>query len=416
MSQESRKTLRLTPQNVKSLPPASSGYRDTLVGGLTLRVWPSGARSFALEYSRRGRTRRYTIGNVSLAEARKKAQQLRSEVLAGRDPQAEKSQAQHRAITVKDLTNQCLAALELREATADEYRRLADVEIIPAIGQRAAAELTRGEIRTLFRKIAKRAPYIANRAFGVLRRVYSWAAVEDLIIGTPFVGLPAPASEHASDRVLTTAELRALLLALDTLPGQRSDAVLLLLLTGARREMVVGLRSAELELDGQEPRWTIPAERMKAGRPHVVPLSKAAVDVLERRKATAVEGALFPPAHGKAPSMWWASRYVRKLRAATEAQYRKLAKLPDDAPEAVPRWTIHSLRHSMATHLREDLRVPSEVVAAILAHAPPGSAVSRVYNRAELLPERRAALVAWAAWLSATKEGRRGNVLAHTRA
>jgi integrase len=62
-------------------------------------------------------------------------------------------------------------------------------------------------------------------------------------------------------------------------------------------------------------------------------------------------------------------------------------------------WTIHGLRHAVGTHLREDLGVRADVVSMILGHRLGGPAATRLYDRAQLLPERRAALVAWAAWL-----------------
>ena len=61
--------------------------------------------------------------------------------------------------------------------------------------------------------------------------------------------------------------------------------------------------------------------------------------------------------------------------------------------------TVHGLRHSLATHLREDLAIPPDVVSLILGHAVQGPAVSRIYDRAQRLGERRRALEAWAAWL-----------------
>ena len=64
------------------------------------------------------------------------------------------------------------------------------------------------------------------------------------------------------------------------------------------------------------------------------------------------------------------------------------------------RWRIHDLRHAVATHLREDLKVSSDVVSLILGHTPPGPRVTRIYDRSELLSERRAALVGWASWVT----------------
>ena len=256
------------------------------------------------------------------------------------------------------------------------------------------------------------APYTANRAFELLRRIYSWAVGRDLIPGTPFAGLEKPAEEASSERVLSRPELRALLRALERCPRESpfygamwnvyADAARLLLLTLVRRSAVLGMRRAELQdMDGADPRWVVPggAEgRSKSGRAHVVPLSTQAVAVLRRRLEAVTTEHLFPVGRYKAGedrSATWPSGFVEDLRAETLRQFQS-----ESGEKAVmARWRVHDLRHSAATHLREDLGASSEVVSLLLGHTPPGPRVSRIYNRAELLPERRAALVAWAAWL-----------------
>src|SRR5688500_11237462 len=111
-------------------------------------------------------------------------------------------------------------------------------------------------------KIAKRSAYTANRSFEVLRRVFSWAVEQDVIGASPFVGLKLPAREHKNERVLSTPEVRALWTGLDLVHQHHpdyADATRLLLLTGVRRDMVLGMNRRELEdLDGSEPRWVIP--------------------------------------------------------------------------------------------------------------------------------------------------------------
>lgn len=416
--------LRLTPQNVATLPAVGprGEYRDDLERGLVLRVTPKGARSLVVEYTIGRRSKRFLLGHVpplKLKAARKKARSVLADVALGKDPQAQKVAARQRALTVKDIGERCLNALEVRPATTEEYERLFKVEILPAFGHTSAADISRADVRAWSRRLAKRAPYVANRAFALLLRIYTWALAEDLLAAAPLAGLPKPAQERSSDRVLSAEELRSLLVAFDALPGQYSDAALLLLLTGTRREMVVGMRRAELELDEKEPRWTIPAERMKGGLAHVVPLSGWAVAVLERRLAESSGDAVFPPAtvDAKSESMWWSSKYVNRLNAAMLADLRKRKVLgPEDE---LLRWKVHELRHSVATHLREDLHVGGDVVSALLAHVPPTqggvSSATKVYLRARLLPERRAALVAWASWLESLKRGARGKLLPHAR-
>lgn len=407
---------KLTPANVKTLP-AQDGkrteWRDTLQPGLGLRVSPNGTRVWVFTYNHAGRTVRYRMGPLSMfgvAQARMAARGLWVKAAQGGHPQQQKAQARDReALTVGGLAERYLEAAELRPATRREWVRLVAVDMKP-LAKIPAGLLDRATIRDWARRIAKRAPYVGNRAFEVLRRVYSWAVSEDLLTGSPFVGLVKPATEKRAERVLSAVELRALLTALDGMRHQKADALRLLLLTVARRSMVMGARKSELELEGDDPRWMIPGVRMKSGRPHVVPLSKPAVAIF-RGLVTDTHECLFParPARGKAPRQPWAlldQRFLRHVRA----------KAQEALGATFPAWTVHSLRHTAATHLREDLGVGQDVVGALLAHARSGDATP-IYLRAELLAERRAALVAWAAWLDRLRLEQPGtaNVLPHRR-
>jgi integrase len=405
-------------------------YRIEGTRGLRLDVRAGGAMSWIVWYrTKAGKPRTHTLGRypeTSLKAAREAARKVVASVDLERDPHAEKLQARRalaeakkraaleKRTTVEAITQACLAALPLRPKTAKEWGRLATTEIIPAFGDQQAVALTRAEIRDWSERIAKRpAPYTANRAFELLRRVYSWAVENDLLAATPFVALKRPATEEASERVLSASEIRALLLALDAMDDETrrryrladsalarpySDAVRLLLFTGVRRDMVLGMRRSELEdLDGREPRWTIPggfAGRSKSGRAHVVPLSAQALYVIRPRLEEIELDTLFPPNRvAEAEFMTWSSRFVGELGVKMESVLRA----------RMARWTVHNIRHTIGTHLREDLGVSSEIVSLILGHTPPGARVTRVYNRAELLPERRAALAAWGRWLDRLK-------------
>jgi integrase len=265
----------------------------------------------------------------------------------------------------------------------------------------------------------------------VLRRTYTWGIERDLVTVLPFIGLKKPAPEVRSERVMTAAEIAAALSALDVLAQPRAlegerpkhasktgpgwpayaDAARLLFLTGVRRDMVLGMRRSELEdLNGTDPRWTIPGGfggRSKSGKAHVVPLSAPAVEIIKRRLAAVSGELLFPlRRRGKLPGgerldsrhMTWSSHFVSELQAQTA----ELAGAP------VPGWTIHGIRHTVATHMREDLKVGREVVSTVLGHTQAGPSATRIYDRSELLPERRAALIAWAAWLDRIREAKRG--------
>ncbi len=409
-------------------------FRVSGARGLRLDVRKR-ARTWAILYrTRSGRVRTYVLGRypeMTLATARAAAREVRARVDLGQDPMAERLEARAAererqrveaaggALTIGRLARRMLAEadepaearpLKLEESTLYAWRGLARRDVIPTFGDRRPETLTRKEIRSWGSKTVRvRGPYQANRAFELLRRVYSWAIEQDLVEVTPFVKLARPfGDEEASDRVLSTDEIRWVWRALGE--GPYPDVVRLLFLTGVRREMVVGMPRAELDgLDGEEPRWTVPASRTKGDRPHVVPLSSQAVKVIKRRMTVALGEQVFPPVRAlaeatppKGASMTWSSKWVERFKVKIEElRMADAAERMAPPPEPMPRWTIHNIRHTVGTHMREDLGIDRDVVSMILLHAPGGPAVTRVYDRAEMLPERRAALQAWADWVEA---------------
>jgi integrase len=407
---------RLTAANVKTLPPRGqkrTDYTDAILPGFVLRVSPTGARSYAVSVWSRGRKRRVSLGPITrtpLVTAREYARRVIETLSRGEEPAP--LEAGPDPLTVARLVRRCLDDITLRETTRTEWERLASREIVPALGPRRAAAVRRADIREWLRPIAARSKHTARHALELLRRCYTWGVREDLLAASPCVGLEPP-GRTSGDRVLSADELWALQRALDR-GGRRypayAAATRLLLLTAVRRSAVLGMRRSELEdLDGREPRWIVPAERMKGGRAHVVPLSPAAVAIVRERMKACTTEHLFPLGHGTkrqdCPMGWsgtWRSWLRRRLARALNAR-RRVAGL---GPVAVPRWRTHDLRHAAATHLREDLGVRPDVVSLLLSHAPAGPSVSRIYNRAELLAERRAALEAWALWLA--EHGPRG--------
>ncbi len=404
---------RLTATNVRTLRARGgkrTDYTDALLPGFVLRVSPTGARSYAVKAHRDGRSRRITIGptaRYSLAKARDLARAIIAALDAGEEPPP--TEVAGHALTVKGLVTRCLDDLSLRGTTRREWERLARVEILPALGPRRAASLLRSEVRAWVREIRHRSAHTARHSLEVLRRCYSWGIREDLLEANPCLGIDAPKGDSGS-RVLSAEELWALQRALDR--GARrfpayASATRLLLLTGVRRAAVLGLRRDELHgLDGPEPRWVVPAVRSKSGREQVVPLSPQAVQVVQARLEAVTTRHLYPLGHGadrqELPTGWagrWRSwlrwRLARALYARRRAQGMDRSRWRDP----VPRWRIHDLRHTLATHLREDLGISRDVVSLILGHAMTGPSITAIYDRAELLPARRAALCAWARWL-----------------
>jgi integrase len=425
---------KLLPQTLRKLEWSEgrwTEYYDTVQPGLELRISPKGFRSWAVRCRLRGRQIRVSLGAVEgpkplkLSDARERARDVQRQAGRGEDPRRPRAGDR---LTVHGLGLDALKTLVLRPATRAEWERLLEVEIKPALGAIPADELERADIRRWAAEIVKRgSPGTARHAFAALRRFFSWGVSNDIVRATPFVGLEAPAPAAASNRVLTTEELRAVWSALALMDqlaeytGQERafvDATRLLILTAARREMVIGMRRAEFEAlkDPAAARWIVPASRMKGGRDHVVPLASQALAVISKRLKAETGEALFPAGRGASGPVAWSSRFTEDLRDLADGELRRArgvaarnyrakhrkghgwSKRPN-APALIAPWTIHNLRHTVATHMAEDLGVPTDVISLVLAHRPPGAPVSMVYNRAERLAERRDALTRWAVWV-----------------
>lgn len=219
---------------------------------------------------------------------------------------------------------------------------------------------------------AKSGPVARNRARAALRALFQ--AKRRMAPINP-ADLTDKRREHARDRVLSLEELRAVWKAAGD--GDHGAIVRLLMLTGQRREEVGGLRWSELDLEGAM--WSLPGDRPKNGKPHLVPLSKPVVAILtavERQDRENVFG------NGAGSFSGW-SRSKKRL----------------DKRAGVPAWTLHDLRRSWATHVNEHI-APPHVVEATLNHVSGVKAgVAGIYNRAVYLPERREAMQRWADWL-----------------
>jgi integrase len=392
---------RLTSRNVGSLRPVEgtrTDYFDPSVPGFHLRVSPTGARSYAVFYrTKAGEQRRYTIGAVgphlTLAAARKEARGVLADVVKGKDPQHDRVESREEARRKRDaptfgaIADKFLkeSASRLKPNTLKTWRWILAAEVVPAIGSKRPEDVTKADVRALVARIAADRPTYANRVFELVRRVYTWALEREDVAATPCAGLRKPSPERQRDRVLTDDEVRKVWTAADG-DGLLGEAVKLLLLTGARREEVLGATWTELDLDAGL--WRLPAARSKAGERRNVPLSSGAREVLDRLKAAGNGSAwLFPSPVTDGPV---------RLVAKAAARIRQRS--------GVDNWTWHDLRRTTRTRLAE-LGVAPHVAQAILGHTRSG--IDAVYNRFEPVPEMRSALEAWSRRLAAIVSGER---------
>ena len=269
----------LTDVEVRSLkagPDQRLVVYDEKARGLCLRV-TTRTKSWSFIYRPRGRAqqKRYTIGDYpawSLAEARNKALALRRQVQDGCDPVTE-VRTRREALTVSGMIYRFITRAKERGKLRSwqTYEALLQRDVIPVMGERPeAAEASRTEIANMLDKIAVRAPVVANRVHTVLSSVYSWALSEGLVLSHPVQGLRKRHDEVARDRVLADEEVQRFWKASGAMAPAWRDILRLVLLTGQRSGECAGIRAEEVDLE--RALWTLPAERVKNKRKHIVPL------------------------------------------------------------------------------------------------------------------------------------------------
>jgi integrase len=413
-------TLKMTDAAVQRITAAAGERTDYFDShprdrqrGLVLRV-SAGAeghvtRTWAALYRIKGskRLRRATIGDYptySLAEAREEAAQIVQGARKGVDIVAQR-EAVARVLAAKEKDTVDAAVKSFLEdwekrpkrkggMRAASYvktlRQHFDNRVLPRWRGRHVGDITRTDIDELVREVAREAPVLANRVLAGVKALFNWCIRHDppLVQVNPATLVEKPGHEQARERVLTTEELRFLWPAFEGLGYPFGPFFKLALLTGQRLSEISGMRWAEIDEDTSV--WTIPAARTKGRRVHVVPLSAQALKVIEQLKETKRKDVDLLFTTTGTTSISGFSRAKTLLdKAITEARKKKELA-------ALPRWTIHDLRRTVATEMSR-AKVSRFIVARVLNHAD--SEVTGIYDRNEFLEEKKAALTKWASYL-----------------
>jgi integrase len=430
-------TKALTAKRIETVQATSSRQEipDGLLVGLYLVVQPSGARSFAVRYRYAGQPRKLTLGAfpaINLETARTLGAKALRAAAEGRDPATEKQsakgdakrQAAEEIRGKRDLFENVArdfierhAMKSNRETTWRETARILGFKpdpdnagkllvVEPQKGKpptvlqlwngRKVQDITKRDVITLLDTVRDRAPVMANRNLAAVRKLFNWCLARDVIQISPCTLIEPPAPERSRDRILSDDELRLVWNAAGKDPSPFGPLVKLLMLTGQRLGEVGGLRWDELDLKNKL--WTLPAERVKNGERHEVPLSDAAIEIftaLPRVKTT--KGFVFTTTRDAAVSGF--SRAKDRLDAAVKASLTKGAKPPEH-------WTFHDLRRTMASGMAR-LGIQLPVIEKVLNHTS-GTfrGVVGVYQRHSFAEEKRQALDAWASFVQSTVSGK----------
>ena len=337
---------------------------DAELKGFALRITNKGAKSFVLDYRVGGRQRRITIGSYpdwSVQAARKEAGDLKRLVDKGEDPMGERHA--HRATpTMDDLWLRYQQNHLPRKAARSQVdeRSMWEKLILPELGKLKITEISHDQVEFLHRKITKErgTPIRANRTIEVLRKAFNLAIRWEWCESNPASGIQKN-GEEKRERFLSPEELARLSIALAT-HGEpvSANAILLLMLTGARKSEVLNATWSMFDLD--KGVWIKPSADTKQRRDHRVPLSAAALTLLRGIKKTAASVYVFP---GKAANQpltdikhSWASVCIKAglcIEVEKRNRYGKVMK--DKEGRSVMSWKpdvrIHDLRHSFASLL-----------------------------------------------------------------
>lgn len=381
------KTL-LTDILLRKMTPPASGQVDIWDGkisGFGIRCSATGTKTFVMVYRYRGEWRRASLGRypaLSLQEARRRAETARADLAEGRDPQDRHASARP-AAKVESFAASVEAFLaghckrNNRASTAAETERLLRSVFMPEWERRAVADIRKPDVLDVLDAILERGkPSAARHAFAAIRKLFNWCVERGIIEQSPCLSIKPPAKHNSRERVLNDTELAAIWLAAVGQGYPFGTVVQLLMLTVQRRGEVVGMEWTELDLESAV--WTIPGNRTKNHKPHLVPLTPAAVAIIEGLPRFTSN--LVFPARGKLDQPY--SGYSKGKRTL-------------DAAAGLHDWTLHDLRRTAATGMARE-RVPPHVVERVLNHVS-GSfgGVAGVYNRFQYLDEMRAALGAW---------------------
>ena len=359
---------------------------------LYLMVWPSGSKSWVQRISIKGERKDIGLGPhppVSLAQARQKAGENRTVVKSGGDPLAAKREEARLAETptFEQLARQHIAQNRLSWKNIKhraQWESTLKTYAFPKIGALKVNEIDRKHVVEVLAPIwttkAETARRVRQRIRSVMDRAISLEYVDYNPAGDAINGALARQRRTKNHhRALPYGNLPAALQAVRESTASPSVKLgfEMLALTACRSGEVRGMTWDEVDL--QEATWTVPGERMKAGKPHRVPLSRGALAVLEEaRSLSDGNGLVFP-----APR----SRGVLSDMVFTQ-MLRRLAL------DFVP----HGLRSSFRDWAAEKTNAPHAVVEKALAHTV-GNATEAAYFRSDLLEQRRPLMEDWGGFL-----------------
>ncbi|NTU73248.1 tyrosine-type recombinase/integrase [Candidatus Roizmanbacteria bacterium] len=379
--------MTLSDLQIKKTAPRNDRFEISDGKGLSLRIMPTGKKTWVFRYMIRGKARRMTFGTyptISLSVAREMHSLAMQDIERGNDPGYKKKAedaARIAAPTVADLLGEFWTIELENKKTGKDIRRLITKDALPVWGNRKVVSITRRDAVVLIDKVRERAPVTANRLQTVLVRMFNFAAERGILEISPLVGMRKK-PEQARSRVLSDEEIKLLWSALDfdnmAVDIYRTSklALKMILLSGQRPGEVCGMTWDEIADDT----WNIPAERMKGKNEHTVPLPGMALEILKQAEMYSGQSRfVFASSHKANEPL--------TPHALSKAILRHWQEIGFKEP-----FTPHDLRRTLRTRLTE-IGVDDVVAERVLGHKLQG--ILAVYNHYGYDKEKRQALDNW---------------------
>ncbi|WP_421782701.1 tyrosine-type recombinase/integrase [Kiloniella litopenaei] len=344
---------------------------DDKVAGLSVRISPSGVKSFGLRYyDLHGSQDRITLGKypaLSIKAARSRAIDILRDLEEGIDPKGGGG-----LDTVNALYKQYEQLHIKNLAKADATRSLWERLILPKLGKKKLDKLRRPEVVAVLQYHIKSGLTIqVNRVHEQISAMLSWGVNAGHLQANCLAGMKKLVKEKARNRVFSDSELKKIWEATGELSLPSKQFVRSLILTGQRRDEVRCLPTTEVTLETGD--WLLPPERNKSRRAHLIPLSVQAVDVL---KDAYREGDYFFSVGGEKPYSG---------QSKLPARLEKLSGVEDIE--------LHDFRRTMRTGMSR-LKIPTDVAERCINHAQ--DTLDQTYNLHQYYDEKKEAFQRWA--------------------
>ena len=356
---------------------------DESLPGFGVRAYASGKKSFIVKYQLAGgQQRKISLGPAlpgTLAETRRKAQDILARARIGQDVQGEKKAARiKKTSTTGALIKRYLEARrsELRPRTFREVdRHLA--QLFSSLHEKQTEAITRRDVVEIVDKIAaENGRATADRARTSLGTFFAWCMERDFIDANPTAGIKRRAPLRSRERVLSEQEVAAIWNATGSFTDY-DNITRLLLLTGARREEIGALTWEEINLD--ERQIELAEHRTKNHRPLTIFLSEPAQLILQSVQLRSGREFLF--GIGVGPFSGWSKSKQR---------------LDERLAGKVAPWSLHDLRRTFATVTSDRDFAPPHVIEMALGHwSGTKAGIVATYNKAKYDRERRVLMDRW---------------------